>query len=312
MWIERGALARSVDALTHPLPEADCRRPRHRPRVGLVHHVPFAKIYAPQRTIGSRLEEAFLNTNHAKMYVAINRLAIVSCVVGKSNMYRRSDISKLTGLPSARNQYRTVKTRSSDDPETPTHSPGVSGLAAFGRFLAEDNMIADAIMCELGLLHSTSCDVAINTIGSMSFMDYVERRVRWIRVRKNMVLVATLLEPLTECLVLCCVGAWGLGAFLKFPLWLFFSVHIGSWIAVDLGVYSALAGYPLTMATLWPFIGAWALREMLALPIWLIAIVGSDVIWRGEVYTVSFNGSVQRNESKTSRRRRYQALPVVT
>lgn len=37
--------------------------------VGLVHHVPYAVVY--QKTLGSRVEEAFLNTTHAKMYLAI-------------------------------------------------------------------------------------------------------------------------------------------------------------------------------------------------------------------------------------------------
>lgn len=37
--------------------------------VGVVHHVPFAFI--PQKSFGSRLEQAYLNTTHAKMYLAI-------------------------------------------------------------------------------------------------------------------------------------------------------------------------------------------------------------------------------------------------
>jgi ceramide glucosyltransferase len=37
--------------------------------VGVVHHCPFAFI--PQKSFGSRLEQAYLNTTHAKMYLAI-------------------------------------------------------------------------------------------------------------------------------------------------------------------------------------------------------------------------------------------------
>jgi ceramide glucosyltransferase len=37
--------------------------------IGLVHHVPFALLY--QKALGSRLERAYLNTTHAKMYLAI-------------------------------------------------------------------------------------------------------------------------------------------------------------------------------------------------------------------------------------------------
>lgn len=39
--------------------------------VGLVHHVPFA--WVPEKTFGARLEQAYLNSTHAKMYLAIVR-----------------------------------------------------------------------------------------------------------------------------------------------------------------------------------------------------------------------------------------------
>src|SRR2546425_13378530 len=67
VMVAPGTLARSVDSLNST---AQSRR------VGLVHHVPFAFAGGP--AFGSKLEEAFLNTNHAKMYVAINTVAIES------------------------------------------------------------------------------------------------------------------------------------------------------------------------------------------------------------------------------------------
>lgn len=43
-------------------------------RVGLVHHVPFAVLPGKGgEGVGSWLERAFLNTVHAKMYLAINK-----------------------------------------------------------------------------------------------------------------------------------------------------------------------------------------------------------------------------------------------
>ena len=45
-----------------------------RVRVGLVHHVPFAVLPGKGGTgLGSWLERAFLNSTHAKMYLAINK-----------------------------------------------------------------------------------------------------------------------------------------------------------------------------------------------------------------------------------------------
>lgn len=300
--VQPGTLARSVEALTRIYPDPSTQpnilRTQFRQRVGVVHHVPFARLYGSTKTLGSQVEAAFLNTTHAKMYIAINRLVLDSCVMGKSNMYRRSDIARLTSLPSSRNQYKSQKKDQNGEPEPPRYPPDiVTGLPAFSEFLAEDNMIAASLMYELGLLHNMSCDVAINAIGEMSFSDYVQRRVRWIRVRKHMVLSATILEPFTECLALCLMGMWCIASVVGIPLVLFAAAHISAWLAVDLGVYAALAGHPLPASEWWSFVGAWAIRELCAFPIWVMGVVGSDVIWREQAYTVRRNGRVRKRES---------------
>ena len=138
VMVDSGTLARSVDALDGPPTAA----PGSRRRIALVHHVPFA--FATEQTLGSHVEQAFLNTNHAKMYVAINTVAVDSCVVGKSCLYRKSDLERVDG---------TLK------PVADTAGrPREKGLAAFGRFLAEDNMIAGALWHELDLRHDLSCE----------------------------------------------------------------------------------------------------------------------------------------------------------
>ncbi|VDB99590.1 unnamed protein product [Peniophora sp. CBMAI 1063] len=267
-----GTLARAVDALNQPA--APGKR-----RIALVHHVPFAFVNQP--AIGSRIEEAFLNTNHAKMYIAINTTAVDSCVMGKSNLYRRSDLDLVNGRLKLRR-------------EPPEDDGRGFGLAAFGRYLAEDNMIAAALWHELGLRHDLSCDVAKNAIGSMSFADYVWRRVRWIRVRKLMTLPATLIEPLTECIVISLIAAACLRAlFGVYPL-LFLPLHYALWLWLDLDVYESLAGYPLPSSRRWGFLAAWAAREFLALPIWVLAMAGNTVEWRGRKYRILRNGEVGR------------------
>ncbi|KAG1875578.1 glycosyltransferase family 21 protein [Suillus subalutaceus] len=259
-----GTLARSVDLLESPT----YTRPPKR-RVAVVHHVPFAS--ATEGFLGSRIEEAFLNTNHAKMYLAINTVSIESCVVGKSNLYRRSDLE-----------------RESNDDRDCTH-----GLAAFGKFLAEDNMIASALWHELDLRHDLSCDVVHIAIGKMSLSDYVWRRVRWIRVRKHMVLAATIMEPFTENLMASSIAAASLRYLFGIPIWLFLVVHHAAWLWVDLDVYESLAGHPLPADRRWWFFTAWCLRELLALPIWFLAMLGNEVIWRGKKYEVLRAGEVK-------------------
>ena len=56
-----GTLGRMVEAFEM---DEETRR-----GVGLVHQVPYAVVY--RKTWGSRIEQAYLNTTHAKMYLAI-------------------------------------------------------------------------------------------------------------------------------------------------------------------------------------------------------------------------------------------------
>lgn len=284
VMVHSGTLARSVDALVGPPPSPSSPA---RKRVALVHHVPFA--YSTESRFGSRMDETFLNTNHAKMYIAINTVAIASCVVGKSNLYRRSDLERVNG---------SLKPIVSTDPSAT--QPGLCGLPAFGRFLAEDNMIASAFWHELGLRHDLSCDVARNVVGNMSLWDYVWRRVRWIRVRKHMVLAATLLEPFTESVLVSIIASASLKHLLRVSPWLFIPLHFLVWLFVDLDVYASLAGHPLPPAMRYEFIAAWIGRELLALPIFLFAIFGSEVVWRGRKYEVLRNGEVRRGNGESS------------
>jgi ceramide glucosyltransferase len=271
-----GTLARSVHALVGPY--STSINLKQKQQVALIHHVPFA--FTSQCKIGSKLEEAFLNTNHAKMYLAINTIGIESCVIGKSNLYRRSDIERVNG------SLKRIPTSEG------ASQPGECGLAAFGKFLAEDNMIASSLWHELGGRHVLSCDVARNAVGSMSFLDYVWRRKRWIRVRKHM--TATLVEPFTECVVVSLIAAACIKHLCGFPIWIFLIIHVVLWLLVDLEVYKSLAGYPVPADQRWQFLGAWAGRELLAFPIWILAIVGDEVIWRGRKYQVLRNGQVRR------------------
>ncbi|KAG8748015.1 hypothetical protein FRC10_009767 [Ceratobasidium sp. 414] len=282
IWSAPGTLARSVDALTQ-----DCT-----PRIGLVHHVPFVPPAAPLMTFGARVEAAFLNTTHAKMYVALNTIAIESCVMGKSNMYRRSDVARVDASLKPHPPITPA-------PRFGPPSENQTGLAAFGKFLAEDNMLASALWHELGLRHSLSCDVALNTLPpTMPLSAYIARRVRWIRVRKAMVLAATLLEPLTEGLVAGLLAAWS-ARHLGFPIpWFIFMIlHFSAWLVADLHVYSVLATHHIPSDQLASFCVAWVLREILTFPIWLRAVVGSEVEWRGTKYQMRKNGEVDRVDS---------------
>lgn len=285
--ITPGTLGRMVDAFIGRTKDVECstpiidadRQPPMRGDVGLVHQVPMAVVY--QRTWGSLIEQAYLNSTHAKMYLSINSVAVDSCVVGKSNMYSRSNINSLsTPSPTLRKEV--------DPPR---------GLAAFSSYLAEDNMIGLGIWHELGLKHAMTSDVALDFLGALSVRAYIDRRARWIRVRKMMSLAATLLEPFTESILSGVYGGWALHRLFGVPRLAFWLLHMAVWLSVDLSVRRNLAtnvrGIGPPTDTI-PFCIAWAARECLALPIWLYAMLGSVVTWRGHRYRILASGEAKR------------------
>ena len=181
LWVLDSNVLTSPECLSRSVPlfgSGDAKHP-----VGLVHHVPFA-VY-PDAQLGSRVEQVYLCSTHAKMYLAINRVAVASCVTGKSCLYRKSDLERASELKRERGRL-------------PLPPPGVTsepGLAAFGQYLGEDNEIGVALWEELGMRHAMGIEVAGNAVGTMSFQTFFRRRVRWIRVRKYMVLCVPPLSP---------------------------------------------------------------------------------------------------------------------
>jgi ceramide glucosyltransferase len=201
--------------------------------------------------------------------------------MGKSNMYSKDNVASLTS-PSPTLQR---------SPEPP------KGLAGFGPFMAEDNMIALSLWHELGLKHAMTSDVALDFIGSLTIRTYIARRARWIRVRKKMTLAATLAEPLTESLVCGLYGSWAIARLIGANRSALFLIHMLVWVVVDFRVKASLetnvknAGPPTNTLV---FLAAWIAREMLALPIWLYAMLGDEVMWRGNRYKILASGEAVR------------------
>ena len=180
LWVVDSNIQMSHDALARAIA---CFSPVPMPSkpIGLVHHVPFPVF--PDINLGSRVEQAFLGTTHAKMYLALNETAIDSCVNGKSCLFRKSDLERCTGLH--QDKYKEKSSVNSAINHLPEQDR--NGIAAFGEFLGEDNTIGRFIWHDGGMRHAIAPDIAANAVGTMPFEKYFWRRVRWIRVRKYMV-----------------------------------------------------------------------------------------------------------------------------
>ncbi|CEP07010.1 hypothetical protein [Parasitella parasitica] len=261
--VDRDTLGRSVDQLLLP-------------GIGLVHHLPMA---AQPANYAAEIEQVFLDTNHAKMYLAINGVGIASCVMGKSNLYRRSELDR------------------------------VGGLEKFGKYMAEDNIIAEALWHQ-GLGHRMSADVACQALGPITVGGYCARRARWVRLRKYIVTAATLVEPITESIVCGIMGACGFYYVFNIPMSLFLAIHWTWWFVNDYMLYRTLvsvsslhtldAQKPLPFLR---FLRAWLSREVLALPLYLYAMGGTEISWREQQYRCISDGTaiaIHSNKNKDS------------
>ncbi|KAF1941187.1 ceramide glucosyltransferas-like protein [Clathrospora elynae] len=189
---------------------------------------------------GGRLDEAFLSSAHAKFYLAINTVAVAPCIMGKSTMFRRSQLNYIT----------------SSNPNR------AAGIDFFSDNICEDHLIGDALWKQLQKFEERDYkpaqgekkeawgkhamlfgDFCFQPISHTSVMAYLDRRIRWLRVRKFTVTLATFVEPGTESMLCGLYGAYALTTLPFFrtigisPTWssffLIWLIHLSAWCLVD-------------------------------------------------------------------------------
>ncbi|CAK7902188.1 ceramide glucosyltransferase [[Candida] anglica] len=340
VWASSRVLKRSVRCMQQNI---DNGRPVHGKRsVKLVHHAPMAISVADTeyslspissgsnfassgsnghhkrilKKFGAKLDEMFLLTSHAKFYTSFNNLSVAPCVNGKSNLYRRSDLDHAVSQIPKRghssaffNSPEVLKDAFHFTSLGPGHA-----IKFFSRYIGEDNMIAICLWENVLGRTGMTGDVVVQPLSGEdnSVNDYFERRTRWLRVRKYMVLAATLLEPATESILSGIYGnfaittLFGLGAKdNQYFYWPLFLIHMSIWITTDYIQYyvlidSAVHSDKLELLPAWmdskslpplkrsffDWSLAWLGRELLALPIWVAAIVGHEIDWRGRPFRI--------------------------
>lgn len=260
---------------------------------------------------GARLEEMFMSTSHAKFYTAINTVSIAPCIVGKSTMFQKEHLDALTDG---------------------------KGIDYFSHNICEDHLIGDLLWKRkvpdedshkkyygrrMGKHQMAFGALAIQPMASVSVGDYWARRVRWLRVRKFTVFIATLVEPGTESFLCSAYGAFAATSlpvfheYLGVPqTWTTFGllwfVSVSMWCVMDWTLYRRLhsgSSIPTHHGTHVPdfvkspegakkrplgqWLLAWLGREALALPIWLWAFYGGTTVeWRGKKFWVGLDMKV--------------------
>ncbi|EHA57494.1 hypothetical protein MCOR27_007607 [Pyricularia oryzae] len=311
IWVSKGTAGRMVDKL--------CGFPAGSRPYKFVHQLPLSvDVTPPQdsgvlRTGGGRLDEMFMATTHGKFYSAINTVGVAPCICGKSNMFRKSHLDRLTDPA-----HNPILPK-----ETATRPRGIDYFSAY---ICEDHLIGDLLWRSQVPGHGNHGlvfgDLALQPMMNNSVGSYIARRVRWLRVRKWTVLLATLVEPGVESMVCCMAFAHALTTTPWCPnpadwpiphtwtaLWSIWLAAIAVWATLDYVVYHFLhscrsiekdadspdfaQGNELMKRPFGAWILAWIGREILALPIWTRAVLlGTTVTWRGTKFKVRPDQSV--------------------
>ncbi|KAF4977293.1 hypothetical protein FZEAL_6181 [Fusarium zealandicum] len=263
---------------------------------------------------GGRLDEMFMATAHAKFYSGINTSKLAPCVVGKSNMFRKSQLEHATNP--------------AKNPNIPQDKNLPTGVDYFSHNICEDHLIGHLLwLTDLpgfrnhGLVWG---DIAVQPMSGMSVRAYTARRIRWLRARKYTVLSATILEPFTESFMFSTYFSFALTTWPYFqeswgipPTWnamaLAWLFCIITWVTVDWFTFCRLhSGISMEIDDDTPrfakgsssqgglssrrfleWLAAWLGREAFALPIWAWAVIcGSTVNWRGKSFYVQWDTTV--------------------
>lgn len=303
VWVSPGTMARSV------------ARFHANPRIQLVHHLPLC-VSIDGVSWGSKLDEMFMLSSHSKFYTAINFVGIAPCVMGKSNLYRRSALDAAVAAARLGTSHETSKSMQK------TAEAAGTGIRTFAQYIAEDNMIAQCIWDNGGRTAMTS-DSVVQPLGHVSLEGYWSRRVRWLRVRRYMVWAATMIEPTTESLCCAIYGTFAISVLflegVRYWSWLWFVVHMVSWCLIDYWHYHNLmsfgnidadqerrpkfvqpyfnpyssssssrsetaSGYEMRSVQRW--LPTWVMREVLAMPIWVAAMSGQTIYWRNRPFRI--------------------------
>lgn len=279
----------------------------------------------PRGTIqgGGRIDEMFMATSHAKFYNAINILRAAPCAVGKSNMFRKSQLDQATDP--------AFNPKLDQEKNLPT------GVDYFSHNICEDHLIGEALWDadfpgykRHGLVWG---DIAVQPVSGMSVKAYLARRSRWLRARKYTVLSATVLEPFTECFLFATYISYAITTVPLFNDWwgipktwsvmaTAWSSITTLWMLVDyLGYRRLHSGLTMEVDEHTPyfargftnpggvrcrpfleFLAAWIGREGLAFPVWAYAVIfGNTVNWRGRLFYIHWDTTVTAVEPRDER-----------
>ncbi|BFZ01581.1 hypothetical protein BsWGS_04619 [Bradybaena similaris] len=232
--------------------------------VALVHQVPFT---TDSPGFGSSVEKIYFGAAMTRFYVCFNVLGLC-CVTGMSYTFKKALLDQ------------------------------ANGLAWYGRYLAEDFFLTRALH-EKGRMVMSAFPAKQN-MGQTTVSKFVERMVRWVKLRLNMMTAVTgILEPIADCFPLGIWAGWALYHFFSINPFMFFMCHVVSWMVLDYIQLVTVQNGPLLFSKP-EYVLAWIVRELTSTYIFILAVANPHYIkWGARTFRVKLGGLTELVKDKT-------------
>lgn len=221
---------------------------------GLVHQMPFT---CDRDGFAATLEKIYFGTAMARMYLVADLIRI-NCHTGMSTLIRKKLLDE------------------------------VGGLRSFGVYLAEDFFIAKSITDRNWRIRISS-QPALQNSGICQVTSFQARLARWIKLRLAMIPLVTLIEPLSECVLLGAATAWACHYLFKWDPLVFYLVHLLIWFLCDFILLKIIQHGSLPFSK-FEFVLGWLFREFMGLFIFIHAVRDPHIQWRSRSYRLLWGG----------------------
>ena len=222
---------------------------------GLVHQMPFT--YNETGIFSATLERIHFGTSFARMYLVANFVGL-NCAVGMSSMVRKCILEKSGGLES------------------------------FGKYLAEDFFIAQAVL-DSGRKICISSQPALQNSKQGDISSFHSRITRWTKLRIAMTPIAIFCEPFSECMLLGSLTTWSVMTVFGWDPLSFFFIHLLIWFLMDWILLLVIQNGE------WPFnkfdfLVIWVYRELTVPYLYITSFLSPDIKWGSKRFRLKFGG----------------------